>query len=151
MLYNEHGISSKLTQCFDRVTKEACRVSGVLVFRDLDKFVESRSGFSNLVLDNFRFILLYYFLFCSMVFVAFCLQSFTKCTKMIRIFLMIIRKIVKKITNSFRFRFRTKTRKVRQCRAVIGRREKIRSNQRRLKNRWALLSGIYRRDAVFSE
>lgn len=152
MLYNEFGIPVEMNRCFDRSTKEACRSSGVLVFRDLDKFVKEYSGFSNLVLENYLSIFLYFFLFCSAVFVIFCLKQFcewARCPRKITGFMKSNRKKFKKIASAVCFRFKTKTRKVRRCRmTIIGQPAKIRPNQRRLKNRFALVSGIYRRNAV---
>ena len=41
------------------------------MFDSLDQYTDEFYGFSDLVIENFRWIFIYYFLLCSLVFVAF--------------------------------------------------------------------------------
>ena len=65
----------------DKVARQACRSSKVSLFETLDEYVQEYSGFSDLALDNFRSIFLYYLLFCSLVFAIFCAFRLVSSTK----------------------------------------------------------------------
>ena len=70
-----------MLDCIDKNGRESCRAAKIGLFENLTKFIEEYSGFSNLVLENFSRLFLYYFLICSLVFVAFCLHHLVKVAK----------------------------------------------------------------------
>ena len=77
----ENGLISKTHDCVDNLARTSCRASKVSQLESLEAYIEEYSGFSDLPLDNFRFIFLYYFLFCSLVFVAFGVHHLVKLVK----------------------------------------------------------------------
>ena len=79
--HSENGLISRTYNCADKLSRANCRASKVTMFETLEQFIDETTGFSDLVLDNFRFIFLYYFLFCSLVFVAFCVHHLFKFVK----------------------------------------------------------------------
>lgn len=81
MLNIEHGVFTMLYNCIDNEAKESCHNSKLSVFETLAVYIQEFTGFSNLVLDNFASIFHYYFLFCSLVFVAFCMHHLVKFIK----------------------------------------------------------------------
>ena len=80
--HSENGLISRTYYCADKLSRANCRASKVTMFETLEQFIDEATGFSDLVLDNFRFIFLYYyFLFCSLVFVAFGVHHLVKYVK----------------------------------------------------------------------
>ena len=77
----ENGLIWRTYDCADKLIRANCRASKVTMFETLEQFIDETTGFSDLVLDNFRFIFLYYFLFCSLVFVAFGVHHLVKLVK----------------------------------------------------------------------
>lgn len=67
----EAGLFVRMTDCIEKSGRATCRASKIAIFRNLEDYLEEFSDTSDLVLDNFRFIFLYYFIVCSLVFVAF--------------------------------------------------------------------------------
>ena len=78
MSYTENGLSERLVYCIDQAARSSCRNSKIELFESLDQYIEEYSGFSHLVLANFRFIFLYYILYCSLAFVAFGVHHLVK-------------------------------------------------------------------------
>lgn len=77
----ENGIMSQLFVCVRQASQDTCRASRVSIFESIESFVEEFSEFSDLVLENFRYIFLYHFLICSLVFVTFgvhCMVKFAR-------------------------------------------------------------------------
>ena len=58
----------------DQAARSSFRRSKIELFGNLEDYIEAYSEFSDLVLDNFRFIFLYYFLLCSLAFAVFCVH-----------------------------------------------------------------------------
>ena len=85
----ERGLMARLYDCIDTAASESCRTSKVTVFGTLEAYIDEHSHFANLVLDNFRFIFLYYFLACSLVFVAFAVHLLVKFDKMMHIVIFV--------------------------------------------------------------
>ena len=85
MRHAEHGMLNKMYDCTDNAARASCRGSknSLSLFESIEAYMDDYefSGFSDLVLDNFRFIFLYYFLFCSLVFVSFCVHHLVKYVK----------------------------------------------------------------------
>ena len=79
--HSENGLISRTYYCADKLSRTNCRASKVTLFETLEQFIDETTGFSDLVLDNFRFIFLYYFLLCSLFFVAFCVHHLVKFVK----------------------------------------------------------------------
>ena len=77
----ENGLISRTYDCADQSAQSNCRASKLSLLESLDAYIEEYSGFSDLVLDNFRFIFLYYFLACSLAFVAFDAHHLVKFVK----------------------------------------------------------------------
>ena len=71
MRHTENGMMSEMFACIDKQATASIRKDKVQVFETVEAFVDEFSGFSYLVLDNFRFIFLYYFLFGSLSLLAF--------------------------------------------------------------------------------
>lgn len=53
---------------------ESSRRSGVHVLESTEAYIQEFSGFANLGFKNFMYIFIYYFLFGSLVLVAFCVH-----------------------------------------------------------------------------
>ena len=74
----ENGMAGEIYRCILSNARSCIRNNdrkyGVSVFENLESFFEETSGFSDLVLENFSRLFLYYFLFCSLVFLAFCIH-----------------------------------------------------------------------------
>lgn len=85
----EHGIFAMYYNCLDGVGKKSCHTSKISIFGTLEEFIEENSSFSNLGIANFRSIMLYYFLFCSLVFVTFCMHHLVKLIKWMRILIFV--------------------------------------------------------------
>lgn len=72
MRHTENGVFTRLQDCFERVGKTSLRSSSKMsVFESVEDYENEYSNFSDLVLDNFRIIFLYYFLFCSLLLATF--------------------------------------------------------------------------------
>ena len=73
---------TRMFDCIAKQAKDVFRNEGISLFTNVEAYVEAYAGFSDLVLDNFRFVFLYYFLFGLQIFaVAFvhqCLVMFSK-------------------------------------------------------------------------
>lgn len=100
-------MTSNVYRCFGRVAKEACRVGKIEVFRDLSKFVEAHTVFSNLVLANFAFIFKFYALFCALTFTAFCVHHLVRISSkivalLVRHSIKATREMIKKCLNAVR-------------------------------------------------
>ena len=67
----EHGVFTRTNQCVDEVARSALRQAKVTVIEDVDEYVKEFSGFSDLVLDNFRSIFRHYAALCSFIFSTF--------------------------------------------------------------------------------
>lgn len=76
--YTENGLYSKGFDCVDQVARESCRRAKVKMIETVEEFIDEQSGFSDLVLENFRFIFTYYFVLCSLVFIAFLIHHLIK-------------------------------------------------------------------------
>ena len=81
MLHGENGLAARLFDCIDKAARASCRRNEILMFETLEAYIDEYSGFSDLVLDNFRSIFLYYFLFCSLVFAAFSMYHLANLAK----------------------------------------------------------------------
>lgn len=77
----ESGLWSRMFDCTERAGRASCRASKVSIFESLDEYVSTYSSSSDLSMNNFHLIFLYYFLFCSLIFVAFCLHHLVKFIK----------------------------------------------------------------------
>lgn len=71
--YLESGLFDNVKQC-QQGNSEITAGYNLKVFKGISEFVGSKSGFSNLVLGNFRTIFVGYFAICSLIFLAFCLH-----------------------------------------------------------------------------
>lgn len=87
MSYTENGLSERLVYCIDQAARSSCRNSKIELYETLDQYIELSSGFSDLCLQNFQYIFLYYLLYCSLVFVAFGVHHLVKFTRKRVIFL----------------------------------------------------------------
>ena len=76
--YLEMGMWSRLSQCTDESSRTSCRLSEISVFESLDEYIEEYSGFSDLELENFRFLFLYYALACLLTFTTFITHHLVK-------------------------------------------------------------------------
>ena len=74
MSYNEDGLLGRIYQSFANEKERLARVHQVALFESTEEFVGEHSGFSNLGIKNFMYIFIYYFLFGSLVLVAFCVH-----------------------------------------------------------------------------
>ena len=83
----ENGLMKKLDECKANAGMDSTRKHGISVFESLEEFIEDSSGFSNLGMPNFRYIFLFYFLICSLIFVAFCVHHLANFIKKRAIFL----------------------------------------------------------------
>ena len=72
--YTEVGLVNRMYGCIKNAASESFRNDEVNLFQKLEDYTDQYSGFSNLILNNFRFIFIFYFLFCSLPFLAFCLH-----------------------------------------------------------------------------
>ena len=81
MLHAEHGMLNKMYDCTDNASRASCRGSKISLFESIEAYVDEYLAFSDLVLGNFLFIFLHYFLFCSLVFVSFCVHHLVKFVK----------------------------------------------------------------------
>lgn len=79
----------KTYDCFNKASRAPCRGSKNSLFECLEAYIDEHSSTSDLVLDNFRFIFLYYFLACSLVFVAFAVHLLVKFDKMMHIVIFV--------------------------------------------------------------
>lgn len=57
----------RMVDCIEKEAKESFRRNEIRLFSNLDEYLDEYSRFSDLVLDNFRFVFLYYFLFALLV------------------------------------------------------------------------------------
>lgn len=71
---------AKLDECTCNTGRAAREKSKIPLFETIDQYMEEYLGFSNLVFDNFESIFHYYALFCTLVFVAFCVHYLAKFT-----------------------------------------------------------------------
>lgn len=82
MRHSENGVIARTYECVDGAARDSCRKSGVSVFESLDEYIDvyiqQYSGFADLGYDNFESIFLYYFLLCSLIFVAFSVHHLVK-------------------------------------------------------------------------
>lgn len=73
--------------CLDLSARTSCRRSKIALYENADEYARAylneHSGFSNLLLANFRSIFLFYFGFCLLVFVAFGVPRLVQLTKKI--------------------------------------------------------------------
>lgn len=63
-------MANRMYECISKQSSSALRGAEISVFAKVKDFIEEFSGFSNLALDNFRFLIFYYFLFGFLVFVV---------------------------------------------------------------------------------
>lgn len=77
-LYSEGGLFVKFYNGLDEEKERASRAEKVVLIGNVEQYIAEYSGFSDLDLANFRFIFLYYALFCSLVFAAFCAHHLVK-------------------------------------------------------------------------
>lgn len=87
---SEAGIISRSYDCIDTAARASCRSSKISLFESLESYTEFSSGFTDLVVENFKYILLNYFLVCSLVFVAFGLHHLIKIAKSSPTFLWLL-------------------------------------------------------------
>ena len=78
MLHVENGLIDRGYECTENLARANCRESKVTIFESLEQYVKESSGFSDLVFQNFKYIFQYYFLLCSLVFVAFYVHHLVK-------------------------------------------------------------------------
>lgn len=76
--HSENGLWNRMFDCTDSAAKAACRALKITVFETKEQYINDFSGSPDLVLNNFYFIFLYYFLFCSLIFAAFILHHLAK-------------------------------------------------------------------------
>lgn len=66
---NEYGLTNRMFECIVKSAKSVVRNNEFSLFANLKSYIEEFSGsFSNLILENFRYIFIYYFLFILLAF-----------------------------------------------------------------------------------
>lgn len=87
MIYSEHGQFEKMYRGLESNRDKAHWISQMVIYSEAKKFVEDNStSFSNLGFANFRFIFLYFFLVCSLLFVAFSMHRLIEFVKRQQLF-----------------------------------------------------------------
>ena len=82
MRHVENGLISQMYECASKLAQKNCRASEVTMFDSLESYTEDYTSFDDLVLQNFKHIFIYYFLLCSLVFVAFTVHHLAKFVRM---------------------------------------------------------------------
>lgn len=105
MLRNsEAGLLSKVYTCARELSQTNCRISKVTIFESVPEYIEQYSGFSDLILENFHSIFVYFFLVCSLIFVAFCMHHLVKCVEKRRVLIRLwLRSMFHRIQSMFNF------------------------------------------------
>ena len=85
LLHFEGGHVLSMYDCFEKSSMAAARSSNASYFESLEEYIEKYSGFSDLDLENFRYIFLYYFLFNLLVFAVFLVPFLVKLSKKLSI------------------------------------------------------------------
>ena len=98
MRHVENGVIDQMYNCMDREARRTSRASKVSLFQNVEEFVDEYSGkiwpffsrnsrtlmvfsfpgFSDLVIDNFRYIFRNHAIICSLVLAAFCAHHLVK-------------------------------------------------------------------------
>lgn len=82
----------------------SCRSSQISIIESLEAYIDEHSATaSGLVLDNLKFVLLYYFLFCSLVFFTFCVHHLVRLANK-RSRRLVKRTIVRLVSKFLKFR-----------------------------------------------
>ena len=97
----ENGMVGSMYDCFEKEAMATVRRSNVSYFESLEEYIEEYSGFSDLDLENFRYIFLYYFLFGSLIFIVFLMHRLVKGSSN-RFFLLQLRSLIEKLTRRTR-------------------------------------------------
>ena len=71
MRQNEVGLTKMMYSCIDKAARASCRSSKIALYETVDEYTKEHEGFSDLIVANFRFLFLNFFIFCFLVLVAF--------------------------------------------------------------------------------